>query len=114
MILPLQSETAKAINYFLRRWQTLIYYCDDGVVQIDDNIVEDALRTVSQGGIHGRDAPLTAIAFEVTIKHASTTKVLATAVRYRTDIIGAEHELRFFSKGYSPAAEPLTMDEQCH
>ena len=90
----------------------LIYYCDDGVVQID--ILEDALRTVSQGGIHGRNPPLTAIAFEVAIKHASITKVLVTAVRYRTDIIGAEHELRFFSKGYSPAAEPLTMDEQCH
>jgi hypothetical protein len=63
---------------------------------------------------HGRDAPLTENAFEVTIKHASITKVLVTAVRYRTDTIGAEHELRFSSRGYSPAAEPLTMDEQCH
>ena len=92
----------------------LIYYCDDGVVQIDDNIVENALRTVSRGGIHGRNAPLTAIAFEVTIKHASIIKVLVAAVRYRTDTIGAGHEPRFFSRGYSPAAEPLTMDEQCH
>ncbi|MFM0125296.1 transposase [Paraburkholderia sp. RL18-101-BIB-B] len=71
LILPLQSETAKAINYFLSRSQALIYYCDDGVVQIDDNIV-------------GRAAN----AFEVTIKHANITKVLVTAVRYRTDTIG--------------------------
>jgi hypothetical protein len=63
---------------------------------------------------HGRDAPLTAIAFEVTIKHASIIKVLVAAVRYRTDTIGAGHEPQFFSRGYSPAAEPLTMDEQCH
>ncbi|WP_408259030.1 IS66 family transposase [Paraburkholderia caledonica] len=40
------------------QWQALIYYCDDGVVEIDDNIVENALRTVSLGrknfSIYGR------------------------------------------------------------
>jgi transposase len=49
LTLSLQSETAKAINYFLNQWQALIYYCDDGVVEIDNNIVENALRTVSLG-----------------------------------------------------------------
>ncbi|WP_408380773.1 IS66 family transposase, partial [Paraburkholderia caledonica] len=40
------------------QWQALIYYCDDSVVEIDDNIVENALRTVSLGrknfSIYGR------------------------------------------------------------
>lgn len=49
LTLSLQSETAKAINYFLNQWQALIYYCDDGAVEIDNNIVENALRTVSLG-----------------------------------------------------------------
>lgn len=47
LTLSLQSETAKAINCFLNQWQALIYYCDDGVVEIDNNIVENAVRTVS-------------------------------------------------------------------
>lgn len=28
----------------LNQWQTLIYYCDDGVAEIDNNIAENALR----------------------------------------------------------------------
>jgi hypothetical protein len=44
-----QSETAKAINYFLNQWQAQICYCEDGVVEIDKNIVENTLRTASLG-----------------------------------------------------------------
>jgi hypothetical protein len=49
LTLSTQSETTKAINYLLHQWQALIYYCDDGVAEIDNNIVENALRVVSLG-----------------------------------------------------------------
>ena len=44
LTLSTQSETTKAINYMLNQWQALIYYCDDGVAEIDNNIAENALR----------------------------------------------------------------------
>lgn len=44
LTLSTQSETTKAINYMLNQWQALIYYCDDGVVEMDNNIAENALR----------------------------------------------------------------------
>lgn len=49
LTLSLQSETTKAINYMLNQWQALIYYCENGVAEIDNNIVENALRGVSLG-----------------------------------------------------------------
>jgi transposase len=49
LTLSSQSDTTKAINYFLNQWQALIYYCDDGVAEIDNNLVENALRVVSLG-----------------------------------------------------------------
>jgi transposase len=30
-----QSNTTKAINYMLNQWQALVYYCDDGIAEID-------------------------------------------------------------------------------
>ena len=42
--LSTQSDTTKAINYMLNQWQALIYYCDDGIAEIDNNIAENALR----------------------------------------------------------------------
>ena len=42
--LSTQSNTTKAINYMLNQWQALIYYCDDGVAEMDNNIAENALR----------------------------------------------------------------------
>jgi transposase len=42
--LSTQSDTTKAINYLLNQWQALIYYCDDGLAEIDNNIAENALR----------------------------------------------------------------------
>lgn len=42
--LSTQSDTTKAINYILNQWQALVYYCEDGVAEIDNNIAENALR----------------------------------------------------------------------
>jgi transposase len=42
--LSTQSDTTKAINYLLNQWQALVYYCDDGLAEIDNNIAENALR----------------------------------------------------------------------
>jgi transposase len=42
--LSAQTETAKAINYFMNHWPALTYYCDDGIAEIDNNIAENALR----------------------------------------------------------------------
>jgi transposase len=44
LTLSTQSDTTKAINYLLNQWQALIYYCDDGTAEIDNNIAENALR----------------------------------------------------------------------
>jgi transposase len=49
LTLSTQSDTTKAINYLLNQWQALIYYCDDGVAEIDNNIAENALRSVCLG-----------------------------------------------------------------
>jgi transposase len=47
--LSAKSDTAKAINYSLNQWAALTLYCDDGAVEIDNNIAENALRCVSLG-----------------------------------------------------------------
>ena len=44
LMLSTQSDTTKAINYMLNQWQALVYYCDDGIAEIDNNIAENALR----------------------------------------------------------------------
>ena len=44
-----QSDTTKAINYMLNQWQALVYYCDDGRAEIDNNLAENALRGVALG-----------------------------------------------------------------
>jgi len=43
LTLSTQSDTTKAINYLLNQWQALTY-CEDGRVEIDNNIAENALR----------------------------------------------------------------------
>lgn len=43
------SELAKAFTYVLNQWQALTYYADDGWAEADNNIAENALRTVSLG-----------------------------------------------------------------
>lgn len=44
-----KSDTVKAINYSLNQWAALTLYCDDGAIEIDNNIAENALRCVSLG-----------------------------------------------------------------
>jgi hypothetical protein len=44
-----KSETAVAINYALGRWPALVRYCDDGLLDIDNNTAERALRAVALG-----------------------------------------------------------------
>jgi hypothetical protein len=47
--LSTKSDTARAINYSLNQWDALMRYCDDGAVEIDNNLAENALRCVSLG-----------------------------------------------------------------
>jgi transposase len=44
-----KSETAVAINYALGRWPALVRYCDNGLLEIDNNAAERALRAVALG-----------------------------------------------------------------
>ncbi|WP_234369984.1 IS66 family transposase, partial [Citrobacter freundii] len=43
------SELAKAFGYALNQWPALIRYAEDGWVEVDNNIAENALRRVSLG-----------------------------------------------------------------
>jgi len=42
-----KSETAAAIRYALSRWRALVRYIDDGLLEIDNNAAERALRCVA-------------------------------------------------------------------
>jgi len=44
-----KSEIAAAIGYSLTRWRALTRYVDDGLIEIDNNAAERALRGVSLG-----------------------------------------------------------------
>jgi transposase len=44
-----KSEPSIAIRYALSRWGALARYCDDGRVEMDNNIAERALRSVALG-----------------------------------------------------------------
>ena len=44
-----KSETAAAISYALGRWAALVRYCDDGLLEIDNNAAERSLRAVALG-----------------------------------------------------------------
>ena len=44
-----KSETAAAIRYALSRWRALGRYVDDGLLEIDNNPAERALRCVALG-----------------------------------------------------------------
>lgn len=47
--LPRHSELTKAFVYDLSQWSVLTYYTDDGRAEVDNNIAENALRTVNLG-----------------------------------------------------------------
>ena len=44
-----KSDIAAAIGYALGRWPALLRYCDDGLLEIDNNAAERALRAVAIG-----------------------------------------------------------------
>jgi hypothetical protein len=44
-----KSDTAIAVRYALGRWDSLMRYCDDGRLEIDNNAAERALRAVALG-----------------------------------------------------------------
>ena len=43
------SPWAKAVNYALFRWDKLIGYTEDGRIEIDNNLVENAIRPIALG-----------------------------------------------------------------
>ena len=47
--LSTKSQTAEAIRYALSRWRALTRYVDDGLLEIDNNAAERALRAVAIG-----------------------------------------------------------------
>jgi hypothetical protein len=49
LTLSTQSDTTKAIDYMLNQWQAPVYYSEDGVAEIDNNIAENALRACCLG-----------------------------------------------------------------
>src|SRR5467141_1533662 len=44
-----KSDTAMAVRYALGRWEALMRYCDDGLLEIDNNAAERSLRAVVLG-----------------------------------------------------------------
>ncbi len=44
-----KSDLARAIGYTLTHWRALTRYCEDGLIQIDNNAAERALRGVAIG-----------------------------------------------------------------
>ena len=44
-----KSDIAGAIRYALGRWPALLRYCNDGLLEIDNNAAERALRAVAIG-----------------------------------------------------------------
>ena len=47
--LSTKSETAAAIRYALSHWRALTRYVDDGLLEIDNNAAERALRAIALG-----------------------------------------------------------------
>ena len=44
-----KSDLANAIRYSLTHWTALTRYCDNGIIEIDNNAAERSLRAVSLG-----------------------------------------------------------------
>ena len=47
--LPPKSLTGEAVNYALGQWKLLEVYVDMGIVEIDNNLVENAIRPTALG-----------------------------------------------------------------
>ena len=44
-----KSGIRKAVNYSLKRWEKLMLYASDGMLEIDNNLVENSIRPVALG-----------------------------------------------------------------
>jgi transposase len=44
-----QSNMGKAIDYALKQWEALVVYTQQGQVEIDNNLVENAIRPTALG-----------------------------------------------------------------
>jgi len=44
-----KSPIGKALEYTLMRWHKLIAYCNNGILEIDNNLIENAIRPVALG-----------------------------------------------------------------
>ena len=44
-----QGLLCQAIDYTLKRWDALTWYVEDGVLQIDNNVIENAIRPSAIG-----------------------------------------------------------------
>ena len=44
-----KSDLAGAIQYALSRWRALTRYCEDGCIELDNNIAERSLRPIALG-----------------------------------------------------------------
>jgi hypothetical protein len=51
---PAGLASAKAIGYSLRRWPALTRYMDDGELPIDDNWLENRIRSIALGRSYAR------------------------------------------------------------
>lgn len=47
--LSIQSDTSKAVSYLTNQWEALLFYCDDGLAGVDNNIAENALHAAAFG-----------------------------------------------------------------
>ena len=47
--LPDSTATAKALDYSLRRWTALMRFIDDGQLPVDNNWIENQIRTIAIG-----------------------------------------------------------------
>jgi len=47
--LPPKSTSGKAVKYTLNEWSALIRYLEDGRIQIDNNLMENAIRPIAVG-----------------------------------------------------------------
>ena len=50
------GATAKALDYSIKRWPALMRYADSGVLPIDNNLVENAIRPIAIGKNYPRSA----------------------------------------------------------
>jgi hypothetical protein len=73
----LKSCLRKAIGYMLPRWNSLTVFCEDGRLEIDNDLIENAIRPVAVGrknylfaGSHkGADRPAIVYTLIANAKH---------------------------------------------